>query len=64
MTRAFVSAVEHGHTVPSIASLALLTDRLGTRLDDFFRGVNDQMTSVYNGPHERPDPDSTARRRR
>jgi transcriptional regulator with XRE-family HTH domain len=64
LTRAFVSAVERGHTVPSIAALALLTDRLETGLDDFFRGVNEQMTRVYTPAHEHHDPDPTSRRRR
>jgi transcriptional regulator with XRE-family HTH domain len=64
LTRAFVSAVERGHTVPSIASLALLTDRLGTRLEDFFRGVNEQMTRVYTPAHEHHHPDPSSRRRR
>ncbi len=64
LTRAFVSAVERGHTVPSIAALALLTDRLGARLDEFFTGVNEQMTRVYTPRHEHPDSDPTSRRRR
>jgi transcriptional regulator with XRE-family HTH domain len=64
LTRGFVSAVERGHTVPSIAALALLTDRLETGLADFFRGVNEQMTRVYTAPHERHDTDPTSRRRR
>ena len=63
LTRGFVSAVERGHTVPSIAALALLTDRLETGLDDFFRGVNEQMTSVYTAVHEHTDTDPTSRRR-
>jgi len=64
LTRGFVSAVERGHTVPSIAALALLTDRLETGLDDFFRGVNEQMTRVYTAAHEHHDTDPTSRRRR
>jgi transcriptional regulator with XRE-family HTH domain len=62
-TRAFVSAVERGHAVPSIPALAMLTDRLGLSLDTFFQGVNEQMTGVYNRAHgSREDP--TSRRRR
>lgn len=64
LTRGFVSAVERGHTVPSIAALALLTDRLDAGLDDFFRGVNEQMTGVYTAAHEHHDTDPTSRRRR
>jgi transcriptional regulator with XRE-family HTH domain len=63
LTRGFVSAVERGHTVPSVAALALLTDRLETGLEEFFRGVNEQMTRVYTAAHEHHDTDPTSRRR-
>jgi transcriptional regulator with XRE-family HTH domain len=63
MTRAFVSAVERGRTVPSIPALALLVDRLGVPLDDFFAGVKDEMTVLYNPAHERHE-DPPSRRRR
>ena len=49
-TRAYVSAVERGHSLPSIPALAMLTERLGVSLASFFQGVNEQMTSVYNPP--------------
>ena len=62
-TARFVSAVERGHTVPSVAALALLTDRLETGLEEFFRGVNEQMTRVYTAAHEHHDTDPTSRRR-
>ncbi len=64
LTRAFVSAVEHGRTVPSIAALALLTDRLGTGLADFFRGVNEQMTGVYTAAYDYNHKNPAPRRRR
>lgn len=63
LTRAFVSSVERGRTVPSIAALALLVDRLDLPLDEFFRCVNEQMTAVYNPAHG-GNPDPTSRRRR
>jgi transcriptional regulator with XRE-family HTH domain len=63
LTRAFVCAVERGHAVPSIPALALLADRLGIALDEFFRGVNDQMTGVYSPAHGNGE-DPTSRRRR
>jgi transcriptional regulator with XRE-family HTH domain len=63
LTRAFVSAVEHGRAVPSIPALALLTDRLGVPLDAFFGGVNEQMTLVYSRAHGNGE-DPTSRRRR
>jgi transcriptional regulator with XRE-family HTH domain len=52
LTRGFVSAVEHGRAVPSIPALALLADRLGITLDEFFLGVHSEMTTTYNGGHE------------
>jgi len=63
MTRAFVSAVERGRAVPSISALALLVDRLEVPLDDFFKGVKDEMTVMYNPGHE-PHRDPASRRRR
>ena len=63
LTRGFVSAVEHGHTVPSLPALALLVDRLGIPLDVFFLRVKVQMTVLYNPRRERrPDPPSRRRR--
>jgi transcriptional regulator with XRE-family HTH domain len=64
LTKGFVSAVERGHTVPSLAALALLTDRLEAPLDEFFRGVNEHMTRVYTRGHGHEDQDPSARRRR
>lgn len=40
LTKGFVSAVEHGRTVPSIPALRLMTDRLGVPLGEFFRSVD------------------------
>jgi transcriptional regulator with XRE-family HTH domain len=63
LTRSFVCAVERGHTMPSIAALALLVQKLGISLAEFFSGVNEQMTGVYTPAHERhPDPASGRRR--
>jgi transcriptional regulator with XRE-family HTH domain len=56
MTRAFISAVERGRTVPSLAALVLLADRLEMPLSEFFSGVNAEMTVLYNRADEhRPD---------
>ena len=62
LTRSFVCQVERGRAMPSIAALALLAERLGTSLAEFFSGVNDEMTGVYTAGHER-HPDPTSRRR-
>ena len=61
-SRAFVCAVERGHAVPSIASLLVLTDRLGTPIDEFFQAVKDEMTQVYNAADD-TRPDTPPRRR-
>jgi transcriptional regulator with XRE-family HTH domain len=63
LTRAFVSAVERGRTVPSIPALALLADRLDIPLDAFFSGVNRDMTVLYNDRDERRSRPSSRRRR-
>jgi transcriptional regulator with XRE-family HTH domain len=62
LTRSFVCQVERGRAMPSIAALALLAERLGMSLGEFFTGVNAQMTGVYTAGHER-HPDPTSRRR-
>jgi transcriptional regulator with XRE-family HTH domain len=58
-SRSFISAVERGHTVPSVGALAILTDRLGISLDEFFVGVKRDTTIAYNPPdgdHDDPSP--------
>jgi ribosome-binding protein aMBF1 (putative translation factor) len=63
LTRGFVSAVEHGHTVPSLPALALLAERLEISLAEFFSGVNAEMTVLYTRADEhRPDPPPRCRR--
>lgn len=64
LTRAFVSSVENGRTVPSVPALALLVDRLGITLGEFFSGVHSDMTGAYNALHEQHDPYPPSRRRR
>ncbi|MFL5778206.1 MAG: helix-turn-helix domain-containing protein [Chloroflexota bacterium] len=58
LTRAYVSAVEHGRTVPSIPALALLLDRLGVTFEAFFQGVQQQMTVPYNPGDGQPSSDA------
>jgi len=50
-TRAFVCAVERGRALPSILALSILLDQLDTRLDEFFRGVQEDMTFRYTAFH-------------
>jgi transcriptional regulator with XRE-family HTH domain len=63
MTRAFVSSVERGRTVPSLPALALLVDRLNLSLSEFFLGVQSHMTAAYTSAHERSSNPSTGHRR-
>jgi transcriptional regulator with XRE-family HTH domain len=63
LSKALVSAVENGRTVPSIPALALFLERLGTPLETFFRAVNHHMTGVYYPRHERSPNASPALRR-
>jgi transcriptional regulator with XRE-family HTH domain len=62
-TRAFVCAVERGRAVPSIQALALMLDHLDVDLDEFFSGVQSQMTVMYTAGHaEHPEAPSRGRR--
>jgi transcriptional regulator with XRE-family HTH domain len=63
LTRAFVCAVERGRTVPSITALGILLGRLDIDFDEFFRGVQQEMTVVYTPPHgDRQEAPSRRRR--
>jgi helix-turn-helix protein len=46
LTKGFVSAVEHGRTIPSLPALRLMTDRLGIPLGEFLRGVDRRSTTT------------------
>ena len=62
-TRAFVSAVERGRAVPSIPALAVLLDHLDIGFDEFFEGVQWQMTVRYTAGHgDRSEAPSRRRR--
>jgi transcriptional regulator with XRE-family HTH domain len=50
-TRAFVCAVERGRAMPSIPALVILLAHLGVGLDEFFAGVQSQMTMQYTPTH-------------
>ena len=62
-TRAFVCAVERGRALPSIAALAILLQRLDVRLDEFFSGVQEDMTIQYTAAHGHRQEASSRRRR-
>ena len=53
LTRAFVSAVEHGRTVPSLAALELMLRRVDVPMSAFFaqveaRMVDQDLTAAYD----------------
>jgi transcriptional regulator with XRE-family HTH domain len=52
LTRAYLSQVEHGQTMPSLAALIVLAEQLGTSADEILRGVNGALNSEYSRPHE------------
>ncbi len=42
LSRAFISAVEHGRVVPSLAALNLMAQRMNVPVDELLPGVNRQ----------------------
>jgi transcriptional regulator with XRE-family HTH domain len=63
-TRALVCAIEHGRALPSLTTLAVLLAHLDVDFDEFFRGVQSQMTVGYNAGHGEAGPHQASRRRR
>src|SRR5712691_10827166 len=61
-SRAFISAVEHGHVLPSLASLFHVCGRLATDPATLLAGVNTDSTAVYNAPRGRTDTPAPTRR--
>jgi hypothetical protein len=49
LTRGFVSAVEHGHCLPSLAALAHFADRLGVSPADLLDPVKHELAALYTG---------------
>jgi transcriptional regulator with XRE-family HTH domain len=52
LTRAYVSQIESGRTMPSLAALIVLAEQLGTSADEILRGVNIALNSEYSRRHE------------
>ena len=52
LTRAYLSQVECGRTMPSLAALIVLAEKLGTSADEVLRGVNIPLSSEYSPRHE------------
>jgi hypothetical protein len=49
LTRAFVSAVEHGRCLPSLAALALFAARLETSPAKLLDPVKHELAALYTG---------------
>jgi transcriptional regulator with XRE-family HTH domain len=47
LTRAFVSAVEHGRCLPSLAALALFAERLNSSPAELLDPVKQELASLY-----------------
>ena len=52
LSRAFVSAVEHGHALPSLGALWLFATRLGIGVGNLVDGVNGVGTLQYTAVHD------------
>jgi transcriptional regulator with XRE-family HTH domain len=69
LTRAFVSAVEHGRAMPSIPALEGMLARAGIPMSAFFaqierRLVDQELTATYDLAHGDRHPQASSRRRR
>lgn len=52
LTRAYVSQVEAGRTLPSLPALIVLAERLGTSAEEILRSVNQALNVEYPDGHE------------
>jgi transcriptional regulator with XRE-family HTH domain len=56
LSKAFVSLIEHGRVVPSLPSLALISQRLRTSPGLLLLSVNPGWTEEYTDAHATSDP--------
>lgn len=61
LTKGFVSAVESGRSLPSLAALCLFAARLETDVQSLVRGVEDLVTERYTARRERSNSPSRGR---
>ena len=52
LTRAYISQVEAGRTLPSLPALIVLAERLGTSADEILKSVNQTLSVEYPDGHE------------
>ncbi|MGO9207367.1 MAG: helix-turn-helix domain-containing protein [Candidatus Limnocylindrales bacterium] len=55
LTKGFVSAVERGRSLPSLAAVCLFALRLGTSVDSLVCGVEGLVTERYTARHDSHD---------
>jgi transcriptional regulator with XRE-family HTH domain len=56
MTRSFVSAVEHGRTLPSLPALLLIAKRLGVPVGELLEQLEWTWPDTYTEGHDRNNP--------
>jgi transcriptional regulator with XRE-family HTH domain len=56
LTRSFVSAVEHGRTLPSLRALLLISARLGVSAGQLLDDLEWTIPAIYTGVHAGNDP--------
>ena len=52
LTRAYISQLESGRTLPSLPALIVLAERLGTSADEILKSVNQTLNVEYPDGHE------------
>jgi transcriptional regulator with XRE-family HTH domain len=52
LTRAYISQVEAGRTLPSLPALIVLAERLGTSAHEILESVNRTLSEEYPDGHE------------
>jgi transcriptional regulator with XRE-family HTH domain len=52
LTRAYISQVESGRTLPSLPALIVLAERLGTSAHEILESVNRTLSVEYPNGHE------------
>jgi transcriptional regulator with XRE-family HTH domain len=52
MTRAYISQLEAGRTLPSLPALIVLAERLGTSAHEILESVNRTLSEEYPDGHE------------
>ena len=64
LTKGFVSAVECGHSLPSLAALAFMAERLGLPMTALLEEVNAGLPKVYTPTREDESTPPSGRERR